>query len=239
MAKKANLDRNGEPGSSDPTSLSELGSRIEKVLALYDSRKSAAEQAGISVDQLAAYVQGRNAPAFPVIARLARGRGVRLDWLATGEGEMFAGGAPRGGNPDQVADYEYIPLYDVRAAAGGGAIAEEGPVIDDLAFKAQWVRSELHASPRDLYLIYVDGESMEPTLRPGDVILVNHQDTGPSRDGIYVLRMDDALLVKRLQRLPGGKIRASSDNAAYQPFELDGNSDIAIIGRVVWSGRRM
>jgi len=169
---------------------------------------------------------------------LAEAGDVTVQWLATGKGPKHRE-SRRGGVAEELAGYEYIPLYDVRAAAGGGAIVEEGAAVDDLAFKSQWVRSELHANPGDLYLIYVDGESMEPTLRPGDVILVNHRDTGPSRDGIYVLRMDDALLVKRLQRLPGGRIRASSDNPAYQPFEVDVTGEVAVIGRVVWSGRRM
>lgn len=140
------------------------------------------------------------------------------------------------------SDYAAIPLYNVRAAAGGGAIVENESVVDVLHFKEEWIRNELRANPADLYLIYVDGESMEPTLRPGDVILVDHRDVGPSRDGIYVLRTDGALLVKRLQRLPGGVLRVTSDNTAYEPFNISTTQlaeDFAIIGRVVWAGRRM
>ena len=50
------------------------------------------------------------------------------------------------------------------------------------------------------------------------------------------------LLVKRLQALPGGKVRVTSDNAAFDPWTLDLSEvggDVAIVGRVVWSGRRM
>lgn len=140
-------------------------------------------------------------------------------------------------------DYVALPLYDVRAAAGGGAVVGAEEVVDFLHFKRTWVRMELRCGPDDLYLIYVDGESMEPTLRPGDVILVNHRDQGQARDGIYVLRMDGTLLVKRLQRLPGGIIKVTSDNPAYAPFEVNARDmntgDIAIIGRVVWTARRM
>ena len=141
-----------------------------------------------------------------------------------------------------VADYAAIPLYNVRAAAGGGAIVEHEAIVDVLHFKEEWIRNELRANPADLYLIYVDGESMEPTLRPGDVILVDHRDVGPSRDGIYVLRTDGALLVKRLQRLPGGVLRVTSDNSSYEPFNISLTQlaeDFAIIGRVVWVGSRM
>jgi len=142
-------------------------------------------------------------------------------------------------------DSEYAPirLYDVQAAAGNGAVVGVEQVADTLMFKRSWIHQELHAQPNDLYLIFVDGESMEPTLRPGDIILVDRRDAHSiPRDGIYVLRMDNSLLVKRLQRLPGRKVKVTSDNPAYEPFDLSLDApgeDLAIIGRVVWSGRRM
>jgi len=146
-------------------------------------------------------------------------------------------------------EYAYIPLYDVRAAAGHGAIVDSEQVIDSLCFKKEWIHNELRANPNDLYLIYVSGESMEPTLRPGDIILVDRRDTTVRRDGIYVLTMDNTLLVKRLQSLPGGKVRVMSDNPAYAPFDMDKGlldaefqddaEGAGVIGRVVWTGRRV
>lgn len=145
--------------------------------------------------------------------------------------------------PGREQEYAYIPLYDVRAAAGHGAVVEQERIADMLAFKREWIHMELRASPQDLYLVYVDGESMEPTLRPGDMVLVDRcQAHNVPRDGIYVIRMDDSLLVKRLQRLPGHRVRVTSDNPAYEPFDLDLNThqeELAVIGRVIWAGRRM
>ncbi|HEX7928723.1 MAG TPA: S24 family peptidase, partial [bacterium] len=92
-----------------------------------------------------------------------------------------------------------------------------------------------------LLLIYVHGESMVPTLNPGDVILMERYDAHRVSDGIYALRMGNALLVKRLQFLPNGELLVTSDNEAYKPFQVklkDGPEDIQIIGRVVWAGRR-
>ncbi|WP_241084862.1 S24 family peptidase [Candidatus Vondammii sp. HM_W22] len=137
-------------------------------------------------------------------------------------------------------EYALIPLYDVRAAAGHGAVVEEERIIDLLAFKRRWVRQELNANPDDFYLIYVDGESMEPTLCSKDVILVDRRNAQEvPRDGIYVLRIDGSLLVKRL---PGRQVKVTSDNRAYEPFNISletPGEDLAIIGRVVWTGRRM
>jgi len=138
-----------------------------------------------------------------------------------------------------------VPLYDARAAtgAGGGAVIDQEHIADVLQFSEVWIKRELRATPSDLYLIYVDGESMEPTLRSGDVILLDRRATKPDREGIYILRMDGMLLVKRLQGLPGSMIKVASDNPAYESFTVRlaemQDQDFAILGRVVWSGRRM
>lgn len=61
------------------------------------------------------------------------------------------------------------------------------------------------------------------------------------QDGIYVIRLKGTLLVKRLQRLPGNILKIISDNHSYEPYSIDltkEHRDFAIIGRVVWAGRR-
>ena len=60
------------------------------------------------------------------------------------------------------------------------------------------------------------------------------------RDGLYVLRINNNLLVKRLQLMPAGMINVISANEAYPTFEINLNNmtdDVAIIGRVEWFGR--
>ena len=105
-----------------------------------------------------------------------------------------------------------------------------------------WLDIERRPARKDRCLISMEGDSMEPTLRTGDILLVDRRDVTAQREGIYILRADNALLVKRLQRFPGHRIKVSSDNPAYQPFELDlkqQTDEFAIIGRVVGIGRRM
>ena len=80
---------------------------------------------------------------------------------------------------------------------------------------------------------------MEGVLSDKDIILVNHGDREP-REGIYVLRLDGQLIVKRVQRLPGAQLRVTSTNPAYEPFTIDLRSlpsDFDIVGKVVWYGR--
>ncbi|MEX0615253.1 MAG: S24 family peptidase [Methylophaga sp.] len=140
------------------------------------------------------------------------------------------------------SEFVSIPLYDVRASAGNGNLVDGEHKVDDLMFKREWIHNELHNNPANLSLIYIDGDSMEPSLRAGDIVLVDKTDKDAKRDGIYVIRMGAGLLVKRLQRLPGHRIKVISDNSSYEPFEIslewNVSGEFDIIGRVVWSGRR-
>lgn len=86
-------------------------------------------------------------------------------------------------------------------------------------------------------LSIVRGESMDPTLKSGDIILVARKVTEP-REGIFVVRLERFLLVKRLQVYPGQRIEVCSDNLAYTPFALDVRDppeDFPVIGRVLCS----
>ena len=82
---------------------------------------------------------------------------------------------------------------------------------------------------------------MAPTLNDGDDILVDGGDAAARlRDGIYVLRMDDVLMVKRIARAPGpGRISVISDNVQYRSWDDLPMAAVQLVGRVVWTGRRV
>jgi phage repressor protein C with HTH and peptisase S24 domain len=93
----------------------------------------------------------------------------------------------------------------------------------------------------NLSIVRVEGDSMAPTLNAGDDILVDLGDAlDRIRDGIYVLRIDDALVVKRVALNPIGRtVTVQSDNPAYPDWPDCTLDDINCIGRVIWSGRRI
>ena len=74
----------------------------------------------------------------------------------------------------------------------------------------------------------------------GSVLVVDRSSGGISRDGIYALELDGTLLVRRLQRLPGGQVEASAESGTYQSFRFHPNdSDVNILGRSIWAGREL
>src|SRR5574341_2331473 len=189
-------------------------------------------------------------PNVELVYDVIRRTGCNPRWLLMGEGPMLsdegmAESLARRKLPQIIHQldqrYVLLPLFGVQGSAGSGQLVETEEVEDHLAFKREWISRELRAKPDDLMLIYVQGESMVPTLNPGDVILLERYNKLSVSDGIYVIRMGNALLVKRLQFMPGGDLNVTSDNAAYKAFQVklqNGGEDFHIVGRVVWAGRR-
>ena len=133
-----------------------------------------------------------------------------------------------------------VPKLAIGASAGAGASVDGEAVEGEVAFDPKWLR-DLGADPRALSIIRVEGDSMAPTLDDGDDILVDGGDAAARlRDGIYVLRMDDVLMVKRVARAPGqGRISVISDNPHYRSWDDLPMASVQLVGRVVWTGRRV
>lgn len=125
------------------------------------------------------------------------------------------------------------PRFEVLAAAGGGATVDGEVVKGHLAFTKKWLRD--HGLMADkLAVIEVQGDSMEPTLHGGDIVLLDLREP-KLRDGeIYTLRRTDELLVKRLRKQRDSWLIVS-DNILYPVEPLDEN--VSVIGQVVWLGR--
>ncbi len=141
--------------------------------------------------------------------------------------------------PAGKAGLRTIPKLDVGASAGAGAMNEGEALAGKIGFDEKWLR-KLGVDPKQLSLIRVEGDSMLPTLADGDDIMVDRAAANTAlRDGIHVIRMDDMLMVKRLARGPKGRLSVLSDNPAYPDWaDVDGAA-VTVIGRVVWTGRRI
>ncbi|WP_031342402.1 LexA family transcriptional regulator [Novosphingobium lindaniclasticum] len=134
------------------------------------------------------------------------------------------------------ADWVDVPRLAIGASAGPGALPDGEDVFGTIRFSPRWLRS-MGLRPEMLSAIVVSGDSMEPVLRDGDEILVD-RDWRPLRDGIHVVRLDNTVLVKRLEAGRAGRIALLSDNPVYRPIEC-GLDEIEVIGRVVWKGGRI
>jgi phage repressor protein C with HTH and peptisase S24 domain len=143
--------------------------------------------------------------------------------------------------PSRTADLFAVPNYSVSASAGFGAFVDKELVREDFAFSRKLLSQICNSSPNDLAIVTVEGDSMAPTLSHGDHIMV---DTSASatrvHDGVFVIRNEDTLLVKRLTIHPSGtSLTVSSDNPAYPSLPACSPADIQVVGKVVWAGRKI
>jgi phage repressor protein C with HTH and peptisase S24 domain len=148
-----------------------------------------------------------------------------------------------GGPADEEGADGLVPVMRVavRAPERPGAIVPAEMAKPYFAFDGRWLKALTGTSAGKLSIIRVEGDSMSPTLNAGDDILVDPSDcTERVRDGIYVLRVDDALVVKRIALHPvGRRVTVQSDNPAYPDWPDCDMEEIACIGRVVWAGRKI
>jgi len=138
---------------------------------------------------------------------------------------------------ETYGEFVYIPIVSGKISAGGGLIPETAVELK-LAFKRDWIQR--HGDPRNMSLIRVSGDSMEPVLYSGDIVLVDHnRNYIDPQGGIYAIAMDDQIMIKRLQVIyPSKKVRIISDNPKYEPLEAE-TEQVIINGKVIWFGREI
>jgi len=152
--------------------------------------------------------------------------------------ESVLGGPPERRNDSRLVS---VSRHPITVSAGAGAIVSAEVGRPYFGFDERWLKALTATTTDNLSIVRVEGDSMAPTLNAGDDILVDLCDCGERlRDGIYVLRVDDALLVKRLAINPlGRRVTVQSDNPSYPDWPDCELSDINCIGRVIWSGRKI
>ena len=164
-------------------------------------------------------------------------RSTLAKFFGVAESEL-GGGAEKSYGADRQANETFVrvPRLPLGASAGPGAFASEEAPFDSFGFSPRWLR-EQGLDARMLSVIAVAGDSMEPDLRDGDEILVDRAPR-PFRDGIHVVRMGDALHVKRVQARGPGRLILISSNKAYPPVDVEAQ-EVELLGRVVWKGGRL
>lgn len=219
----------------------ELGKRIARLRNDCGlSQEVAAEKIGIPPGTYQLYEYG-NPPSrenFKLILKYYKCNGT---WLFTGEGEPYPAEAQGTGPvlPDCPSeDYVFIRQMNGRISAGVGILPDNTADVQ-AAFRRDWITKK-GSKPESMSLIKVDGDSMEPTLVSGDLVLVDHaRNVVAAQGGIYAITLGHQIMIKRIQVLHDqGKYRIISDNKQYPPQETDAEK-VAINGKILWFAREM
>lgn len=160
--------------------------------------------------------------------------GISINWLLTGEGEMFTTPKEAFRSPMKIMtespEGRIIPYLDQPVSAGFGEtlLSDEG--------KDRYICIPDTGGKKDLKALRVKGDSMDPTLKDGDIVVC---DTGGwDGDGVYVIKTHEFAFVKRVVLQPEG-YKVISDNEKYPPYQVPVSEDTVIIGKVYCAVIRM
>ena len=238
----------------------EAFSKRMKQLVGRETYSSFGRRVGVSDAVVRKYCLGETMPSIGLVSQICGHEPRLFLWLCLGLGEqpdqaselpevpIYARAAQRDDAAtleepaafyNQMQDYTLVDCYQVFASAGFGATVSDELKTDPMAFRTDWLKKE-GLAPERLAVIRAKGDSMEPTISNNDIILVNLCNGDALRDGLYVLRIGDSLLVKRLQFDVLGGIKVISDNPGYetQVVTKDQRADVHIVGRVAWAGKK-
>ena len=186
---------------------------------------------------------GRTDPSFDFLVKLWSSCGIDPSWIVSGEGEAFVSSRSFPGRTFHVEpadytrplhgdleieglDYSLVKRFDVSVAAGSGRIAYDEATIGHVAFSTRWLK-ELGLVADLSGLVSVTGESMMPTISDGALALVDFRAKTIESGKIFVFRMGDEVMVKRLFLIQDDGnigISISSDNLYFPPLRLFGES---------------
>ena len=182
----------------------------------------------------AAITQAKKNDSIPIkwITELSRLFNVNPDWLEKGTGSKVL---------SQNIYHEIflqVPKIKARLSAGGGSFETEPEIKEFYSFRKDWLSKKGKA--RDMVLMDIFGNSMEPELKEGDTVLIDQSQKAVLAGAIYAVGFDDTIFVKRLEKRPK-ELVLLSENERYpmMRFRDEEMDSVRIIGKVIWVCREM
>ncbi len=206
-----------------------LISRIMDVTGIR-SQAELAKELGINRSGIT-HARNKNRIPDNWLIRLYRRYKLNPEWIEAGTGQVFLNT-----RTNQDVLFKQIPKVEARLSAGTGSFECEQGVSEYLSFQASWLSRK--GSAASMVAMEVFGRSMEPVINEGDTVLIDQAKTQIIAGAIYAVGVDDTILVKRIEKLPG-KLALVSDNKDFQPIliSMDDAIKVRILGKVIWSCR--
>ena len=197
------------------------------------TKKDFSKALGITQNAYTNYIQGKRDIPTSLAYKIKQLYDINLDWLLTGKGEMIK-------STKDISDCSkdkniiYIDKLSLQAGAGAGIYNFEVETIEKVPIPLSLFKTP--QNPDHLKIIQVSGDSMEPTLKDGDYVIINTAQKS-ANDGIYALIYDNSVIIKRVQFCLNGNIKIISDNPKYDSFTFTKEElqdlNIKILGKKV------
>lgn len=193
------------------------------------------------------YYRYRNGETVPDILFLnnilKNENSINAEWLLKGEKPVLKRTPNVQGNPgNNPIQFLTFPLYAMRplnnGAEGRLPLEEWQNSSQTLPLCSTFIETVMNPdNPHRLFAMMVKCDSMRPEIEPESLVLVDKDKMDPSSDGIFVVRIDEYIRMKVIQRLPSQRLQLSTLSDKFNPIEIGLNEDnFEIIGRIIWRG---
>lgn len=221
--------------------------RINMLSEKVGGTSALARLSGVSESVVRKWKLGDSEPTLTRLLALAEAGGVSVNWLVTGKADnSLQTTASQVAEPqteaqpkdDITKEFAMIPGYKIQVSAGPGTAPMEEEPTRFLAFRHKWLKYR-NLKEKDLVLVFTRGDSMEPTISDNNTLMIDTSQRDMIDGSIYVIRTDNHLVVKRVQKLINKGLLLLSDNKEYKEQMIEPNeaNDLQVIGRVVWIGK--
>lgn len=189
---------------------------------------------GVSSGTVTAWFKGPNQTISGInLMNACKILGVNPEWLATGMGEMQTD--IHDFYKEHIVKFESIESsYSYKESSIEIHNIDTNEPIKSINFDLDWIQSRLpDHSLEDLNIVFITNDSMFPTLKSGDLLIVDSSMNIFRNDGIYLIESSAGIFIKRIYKNMDGSLLVKSDNIAYgleTIFEKQ-SSDFKIIGK--------
>jgi phage repressor protein C with HTH and peptisase S24 domain len=197
------------------------------------SQQALADHIGVSRVAVTQWESAQTTPAAERLLELARLLDVRAEWLMTGRGAMDIEAEP--GTPN---GYVWVPTLARMGSGEPDSVVIEGPPV---LLPASLVDGELAGTPADFLVSTMAGKLMEPTIPEGSTLLIDRRLRDASVPAVFALWDGSDLLVEWARRVPRSnpsRLRLAGEAGKLGAHDVV-ESDVTLIGRVVWFSRRL
>lgn len=235
-------------GQNDENNSDGFTDRLKTIIGDKSIRAFALES-GVSETAMRQYVSGKSDPSRKALIAIARSGKVGVEWLASGKGPKLTVDYIEDNYIQKADGFIYVSNISIQKEGSSGEDATSKIVNTRYAFRSDWIEKEGLQAKR-LAMFNAKGDSMEPLIKEGEKLLVEtffykdpsgriHQGLEPGTfiesDGVYVIRLDRHMVVKRLQLDMQGGVYIKNDNQTYETIHLTKEklSSIVIVAKVI------
>ncbi|MGQ0287151.1 XRE family transcriptional regulator [Pasteurellaceae bacterium 22721_9_1] len=210
--------------------------RIDLVIEKLNGPSEFARKTGVTLSTIARWRKGEADPSRLNLIKIAEAGNVELQWLVTGQSARQIEIAKKPDInfiPEKEDNFIWIDDYrEVKVSAGFGVFNDE-QASERTKVEASWLAAR-RLKADDCAMFLVSGESMYPTLKDGEEIIVDRSKKELREGRIYVINHQGSMWVKKVQ-IDFNGIKLLSDNKFYSPIILTAEeaNELIVIGQVV------